>query len=94
MILEKVKEHVPLMYNHVYQCYGKESSLFFFSKDINSSKEEVQQGDPLGPFLFSLVINDLVNSCERPMNLWYLDDERVGGSVKQVFQDYNRIIEA
>ena len=95
VIMEKVKkEHVPYMYNYVYQCYANESSLFFGNEDIIYSKEGVQQGDPLGPFLFSLAINDLVNSCESPLNSWYLDDGTLGGSVSQVMQDYNRILEA
>ena len=94
VILEKVKEHIPHMYNYVYQCYGNESSLYFGSQDIIYSKEGVQQGDPLGPFLFSLAINDLVNSCESPLNLWYLDDGTLGGSVSQVIQDYKRILNA
>ena len=82
------------MYHYVYQCYANESSLFFGNQDIIQSKEGVQQGDPLGPFLFSLAINDLVSSCESPLNLWYLDDRTLGGSVTQVIQDYKRILEA
>ena len=78
----------------VYQCYAYESSLLFGSQDIINSKEGVQQGDPLGPFLFSLAINDLVKSCESPLNLWYLDDGTLGGSVSEVFRDYNKIQEA
>jgi len=94
VIMEKVKEHVPHMYDYVYQCYANKSSLYFGSQDIINSREGGQQGNPLGPFLFSHAINDLMKSWESLMNLWYLDDRTLGGPVTQVFQDNNKIIEA
>ncbi|KAL5477543.1 hypothetical protein EMCRGX_G024354 [Ephydatia muelleri] len=46
-----------------------------------SSEQGVQQGDPLGPFLFSLVLHKLVQSIAGAaecsgltFNCWYLDD--------------------
>ena len=92
--MEKVKEHTPQIYAYVYQVYENNSSLCFGSQDVIQSKEGVQQGDPLGPFLFSLSINDTVKSVKSPLNLWYLDDGTIGGPVPQVIQDYKRIREA
>ena len=33
----KVKQHVPHMYDYVYQCYANEYSLYFGSQDIINS---------------------------------------------------------
>ena len=50
------------------------------------SEQGVQQGDPLGPLLFSLVLHKLVRSIavdsecsERLFNMWYLDDSTLAG---------------
>merc|ERR1712020_243439 len=57
-------------------------------------QRRVQQGDPLGPLLFSLAILDLTKSCVSPCNLWYLDDGCIGGSPEEVLSDLDRIIAA
>ena len=94
VIMEKVREHTPQIYSYVYQCYSAETSLYFGSEDIIKSQEGVQQGDPLGPFLYCLGTIDLVKSCKSPLNLWYLDDSSLGGPVKTVLEDYKMIREA
>ena len=91
--LEEVRVHFPKLYLWDVTCYGQHSYLNF--GDIRLTKEaEVQQGDPLGPFLFSLAINDLVNSCQSPLNLWYLDDGTVASDIETVLSDYQRILDA
>ena len=54
-----------------------------------SSKEGVQQGDPLGPLRFSLVIQKLIAAINArcpglALNLWYLDDGVLAGRTADV----------
>ena len=48
-------------------------------------KSGVQQGDPLGPLFFSLVLNVLISaitkdsSCPLLFHAWYLDDGALAG---------------
>jgi hypothetical protein len=48
----------------------------------------------LGPFLFSLGINDLIGQCKSHFNIWYLDDGTLGGTVEDVLSDYNAIVKS
>ncbi|XP_063624759.1 uncharacterized protein LOC134796499 [Cydia splendana] len=42
-----------------------------------------QQGDPLGPALFSLAIHPILESLNSKFNAWYLDDGTLGGTVDE-----------
>ena len=98
VILKLVKEHTPEIFQYVYQCYSQTTSLFFgsYSEDgcVIDSKEGVQQGDPLGPFLFSLVMRNLTKSLKSELNLWYLDDGSIADDLEVVLSDYIKILEA
>ena len=72
--------------------YGGESSLLFGSEVIKSA-EGVQQGDPLGPCLFALTIQPMVESIQSPLNCWYLDDGTLAGDPSIVEADLLRIKE-
>ena len=77
----------------IYIYYSSETNLTF-GEEIVLSREGVQQGDPLGPFLFALGIADLTRKCISEFNCWYLDDGTIGGTVTQVLADYNKILAA
>ena len=53
-------------------AYDRSSSLFY-NDIIIPSQMGVQQGDPLGPFLFCLAIQSIIRSLKSPLNLWYMD---------------------
>ena len=54
----------------------------------------MQQGDPLGPLLFLLAIQDLMSDCDSKFNMWYLDDGTLREMLIQFFSDFQKIIQA
>ena len=73
-------------------CNGSQPFLFH-SLGILTSKSGVQQGDPLGPLFFALVLHGIVSSIDADddcLNLlyqaWYLDDGVLAGSKSSLLQ--------
>ena len=91
-ILALVMEHFPEIARWAHWCYGQpggEDPMLWFAEWVLASKEGVQQGDPLGPLLFSLVIQKLIVAInaecpELALNLWYLDDGVLAGRTADV----------
>ena len=88
VILRKVKALVPEIYPFIFQSYASSSTLFYGGDHKIESREGVQQGDPLGPFLFSLATTDLIESCRSELKIFYLDDGTLAGDVETVLSDY------
>ena len=88
VFLKECYEKFPQIYKWVHFCYSQHSFLFFGSYII-PSQAGVQQGDPLGPFLFCLVLQVLVNKVRTcvpnlSLNNWYMDDGSLFGKVEDV----------
>ncbi|XP_048483467.1 uncharacterized protein LOC125489916 [Plutella xylostella] len=86
IILARVRDHTPALYPFLHQCYSKPSNLFY-GDSLVESRVGVQQGDPLGPLIFSLATQDVVAHLRSPLNVWYLDDGTLGGSPEVVLAD-------
>ena len=79
-LLQQVESSFPEILNHVKQMYANVGHLVYQMEEetvlINS--EEVHQGDPLGPVLFSLTIHPVLKQLQLKHNkvqvLAYLDD--------------------
>ena len=84
-VLKQCAIHFPELLPWVSWCYSQHQYLWCpMGKLISASG--VQQGDPLGPLLFALVLNDTVTKiAQDPLcgslqsNFWYLDDGVLSG---------------
>lgn len=91
-LLTEVKKHLPDAYGYLWQCYRAPSKLLFGDKIIESSTG-CQQGDPLGPAIFSLAIHPIITNLNSKFNMWYLDDGSLGGDAETVLQDLQLIMD-
>ncbi|XP_052757454.1 uncharacterized protein LOC128202180 [Galleria mellonella] len=91
-LLTQIKQKIPHIYNFLWQCYSEPTKLMYLNNTLLSAVG-CQQGDPLGPAIFSLGINPIIRLLNSKFNVWYLDDGTLGGSVNTVFDDLHILIQ-
>ncbi|GKE14805.1 putative reverse transcriptase domain-containing protein [Tanacetum coccineum] len=82
VVLHEVRIRCPAISHWVKFCYSYPARLYYGEHALRSY-QGVQQGDPLGPLLFALVLHPLVCKIRDSFNLslqaWYLDDGTIIG---------------
>jgi len=92
-ILREIQRRFPAAAPLAQQAYSQPSPLYLGTTLIWSCRG-VQQGDPLGPLLFSLAIDPIIHDIESQTNVWYLDDATLAGPRDTIVADLNRLIPA
>ena len=86
-ILDAVIVHAPAIARYVHMVYGSGPWLVA-GLSLIRSLQGTQQGDPLGMFLFSLVLQELINllqeRCSLDLNVWCADDGTLIGTIDQL----------
>ena len=75
----------------LWQAYSQSTALYYGEEVLHSSTG-IQQGDPFGPALFSLGVDEVARAVESEFNVRYLDDATLGDTPKQVLNDVRRLI--
>jgi Reverse transcriptase (RNA-dependent DNA polymerase) len=90
VILRAVANQLPQL-NHFCHLAYNQPSVLRFGHHVILSEEGAMQGDPLGPLLFCLAIQPLLQSMHSPLSFAYIDDITTGGPAQVVAADIDQI---
>ena len=60
---------------------------YFFGEEGFASETSIQQGDPIGPVIFALLVDEAARGVHSEFKVWYLDDTTLGDSRERVHND-------
>ena len=82
----------PGLYSLLWQAYSSPTRLFFGEEGF-TSKTGIQQGDPIGPALFALSVDEASRGVHSEFNVWYKNVATFGDSPKRVHYDLVILLE-
>jgi hypothetical protein len=91
-MLFSLSEWCPELYDYCHLSYAEPSTLKYGNFTLQS-QEGPQQGDPLGPVLFCLPLQEILSHLRSPLAFGYLDDLTLGGMHEVVCEDVVAITE-
>ena len=98
-VLQECANHFPDLLPWVAWCYGSHPFLWHTMGQL-TSQSGVQQGDPLGPFLFALVLHKVAGAIKEDTECsqllyqaWYLDDGILAGKKSSIRRSLSLIQE-
>ena len=78
-------------------CFGKHirgnSTLFYGDTNLVSATG-IQQGDPFGPALFCLAVDESTRKVHTEFNVWYLDDGTIGDTPENVYSNVEQLVDS
>ena len=89
-MLSAVYEIMPEISTYCHLAYAKTTELKY-GPYIIQSMVGPQQGDPLGPLLFCLPLQPVLNKLASILAFGYLDDITLGGPMDQVARDFETL---
>ena len=95
--IQQTHLEIPEMSNFTSWCYGVANPLITSGGTHLAATTGVQQGDPLGPFLFCLVLRNLIDHLkdkfpDLKQSVWYLDDGLLVGSPELIGKVFSEIM--
>ena len=87
-----LKNTIKFISTHTWRPVNQIS--FFYGVSSIKSYQGTQQEDRESSALFSDSIQDLIDSLESKINLWYLDDGNLGDHYRIVLKDLKKNVEA
>ena len=69
--LSVARVRTPGLYSLLWQAYSSPTRLFFGEEGF-ASETGIQQGDPIGPALFALSVDEAARGVQSEFNVWYL----------------------
>ena len=97
VIAARVEKAFPQLMTWFELSYGRPSKLLVHNRDPITSERGVQQGDPLGPFLFALALQPALVRAAKDGNccvMAYLDDVFICGNPDSIASVAEKLIDA